>query len=51
MRRSHHALAKINVILDKESGEYRLPHHMNSLDGKYNNKQILSVKESSNIDE
>jgi large subunit ribosomal protein L32 len=44
MRRSHHALGMINVIVDKETGEYRLPHHMNSLDGKYNGRQVLSVR-------
>lgn len=42
MRRSHHALGKINVIIDKETGEYRLPHHMNVLDGKYNGRQVIS---------
>jgi len=47
MRRSHHAIAKVNVIMDKETGEYRLPHHMNILDGKYNNKQILTPKTTS----
>jgi large subunit ribosomal protein L32 len=44
MRRSHHALGMINVIIDKETGESRLPHHMNSLDGKYNGRQVLSVR-------
>lgn len=44
MRRSHHAVKSINVIIDKETGEYRLPHHMNTLDGKYNGRQVLSVK-------
>ena len=46
MRRSHHALGKINVIIDKETGEYRLPHHMNALDGKYNGR-VISIKKTS----
>ena len=27
-RRSHHAVSFANVIEDKKSGEYRLPHHV-----------------------
>ena len=45
MRRSHHALGKINVIMDSKTGEYRLPHRMLVKDGLYNNKQILTIKE------
>ncbi|MDX1923809.1 MAG: 50S ribosomal protein L32 [Rickettsiaceae bacterium] len=44
MRRSHHSLPRINVIVDKETGEYRLPHTMNVLDGKYKGRQVLSLK-------
>jgi large subunit ribosomal protein L32 len=50
MRRSHHALGKINVIIDKETGEYRLPHHMNALDGKYNG-MVISAKKTSTAEE
>ncbi|NCU45094.1 MAG: 50S ribosomal protein L32 [Candidatus Fonsibacter ubiquis] len=28
LRRSHHAVSFANVIEDKKSGEYRLPHHV-----------------------
>lgn len=45
MRRSHHAIKPINVIVDKVTGEYRLPHHINKLDGTYNGKQIIVKKE------
>ncbi len=41
MRRSHLALGKVNVIVDKETGEYRLPHHVDQSNGKYNNKSII----------
>ena len=43
MRRSHHALKSVNVVIDKESGEFKLPHHI--CDGKYNNMQIIDIKE------
>jgi len=45
MRRSHHALGKINVIADKSTGDYRLSHHINPLDGTYNGRQILVARE------
>lgn len=45
MRRSHDALSKINVIIDKDTGEYRLPHHIDLSNGSYNNKQIIIAKE------
>jgi large subunit ribosomal protein L32 len=41
MRRSSHALKKINVVIDKETGEYRLPHHMS--DGRYKTRQVLDI--------
>jgi len=42
MRRSHHALKPINVIVDKETGEYKLPHHMSMKDGTYNGREVLA---------
>jgi len=44
MRRSHLALGKTNVIVDKVSGEYRLPHHINPLDGTYNGRQVVIAR-------
>lgn len=41
MRRAHHALKPINVIVDKESGEYKLPHHMSAKDGTYNGRKVI----------
>jgi large subunit ribosomal protein L32 len=43
-RRSHDALGRINVIIDKDTGEYRLPHQMDKSSGSYNNHQIISQK-------
>jgi len=40
-RRSHHRLTAVNVIKDKKSGEYRLPHHIDLKTGTYNGKKIL----------
>ena len=40
-RRSHHRLTASNVIEDKKSGEYRLPHHIDLKTGTYNGKKVL----------
>jgi len=44
MRRSHDALSRINVIVDKDTGEYRLPHHVDTSSGEYNGKKIVTEK-------
>lgn len=44
MRRSHDALSRINVIIDKDTGEYRLPHHMDSSNKSYNNRPVIVEK-------
>ena len=44
MRRSHLALEKINVILDKESGEPRLSHRIDKSTGIYKGRQVLKTK-------
>lgn len=44
MRRAHDALKPINVIMDKDSGEYRLPHRMDKSTGSYNGRQIVVLK-------
>ena len=43
-RRSHDALGKINVIVDKDTGEYRLPHQLDKTSGGYKNRQIVMAK-------
>ena len=43
-RRSHHALKKINVVKDKESGNLRLPHRLDEATGMYRGKQIFTPK-------
>jgi large subunit ribosomal protein L32 len=43
-RRSHHALVATNIIRDKESGNLRLPHHIDEATGMYRGKQIYTPK-------
>ena len=42
-RRSHHRIPKVNMVEDKKSGEYRLPHHVDLKSGFYNGKKILDI--------
>lgn len=44
MRRSHLGLKQMNIILDKESGEPRLPHRIDRSTGSYNGRQVLKSK-------
>ena len=48
MRRSHDSLSKINVILDKDSGEPRLSHKIDLSTGMYKGRQILKKKTKEN---
>ena len=41
MRRSHLALQKINVIVDSETGEYRLPHRMCNTELTYRGRKVI----------
>ena len=43
-RRSHHALSATKVVVDKESGNLRLPHHVDEVTGMYRGKQIFTPK-------
>ena len=48
MRRSHISLAKINVIIDKESGEPRLQHKIDKSTGIYKGRQVFKKSTKSN---
>lgn len=50
MRRSHLALGKINVVIDPQSGEYKLPHHICKFDGTYNGREVVINKKIDNDD-
>lgn len=43
-RRSHHALKSTNVVVDKESGNSRLPHRLDEATGMYRGKQIAPAR-------
>lgn len=45
MRRSHHALTPTNVVEDKDTGEFRRPHHVDLKTGMYKGRQVLIRKE------
>ena len=42
-RRSHHGVAKVKIVEDKKSGEYKLSHHIDLKSGFYNGKKILDI--------
>ncbi len=48
-RRAHDAIGRVNVIIDKDTGEYRLPHQIDKTSGEYkgNRVMIAKVKEES----
>lgn len=41
-RRSHDSLRKVNVIVDKDTGEYRLPHQIDHTSGVYRGRKIVT---------
>ena len=43
-RRSHHKVKIINVVEDKKSGEFRLPHHVDLKTGFYKGRQVFEPK-------
>ena len=44
-RRSHIRFSTKNVVEDKQSGEYRLSHHIDLKTGIYKGRQILDPEE------
>ena len=46
MRRAQNMKLKpTNIVEDKKSGEYRLPHHLDLKTGMYRGRQVLDPKE------
>jgi len=43
-RRSHHALKNKKIVVDKESGNLRLPHRIDEKTGMYRGKLIVPAK-------
>ena len=50
MRRSHHALTPPTVVEDKDTGEFRRPHHIDLKTGMYRGRQVLIRKEKAEQD-
>ncbi len=48
-RRAHDALGRVNIVVNKTTGEIQLPHQV-SIDGYYKDKQVIVEKEK-NTDE
>ena len=44
-RRSHISFKEKNIIEDKNSGEYRLSHHVDLKTGFYKGRQVFEPKE------
>jgi len=51
MRRSHHALTVPGTIEDKESGEFRRPHHIDLKTGRYAGRQVVVHKEKAEAED
>ncbi len=45
-RRAHDALKTPQYYIDKDSGEPKVPHRIDSRTGTYKGRQIIDVKES-----
>ena len=45
MRRSHHVLTAPTVVEDKQSGEFRRPHHVDLKTGMYRGRQVIVKRE------
>ena len=45
MRRSHDALTPPTVVEDKDTGEFRRPHHIDLKTGMYRGRQVIVQKE------
>ena len=43
-RRSHIKFSTKNIVEDKNSGEYRLSHHLDPKTGMYKGRQVLDPK-------
>lgn len=50
-RRAHDGIRPVNVIIDSQTGEYRLPHHISLADGTYNGRDVIVDKFEEEDDE
>ena len=45
-RRSHDALKKVNIVIDRDSGEDRLPHRLDIKSGMYRGIMVIPKQTS-----
>ena len=45
MRRAQNEIFSKNIVEDKQSGEFRLSHHLDLKTGMYKGRQVLDPKE------
>ncbi len=45
-RRSHHSIKLPHLVLDPDSGEYRVAHHVCKKSGMYKGKQVIEGQET-----
>jgi large subunit ribosomal protein L32 len=50
MRRSHLAVKSISYVIDKETGEARLPHQIDQKTGRYRGRSVIITRQK-DIDE
>ncbi len=50
-RRTHHRLALPTVVEDRDTGEFRRPHHIDLKTGMYRGRQVLVQREEEPEDE
>ena len=51
MRRSHLALGVPSYVEDKDTGEFRRPHHIDLKTGMYKGRQVIVRKEKATAEE
>ena len=51
MRRAHDALSVVQVIEDKDSGEFRRPHHIDLKTGMYRGRQVIIQRQKAEAEE
>ena len=50
MRRSHDALKPPTIVEDKDTGEFRRPHHIDLKTGMYRGRQVITPKSAADED-
>lgn len=51
MRRAHDAIALPTIVEDKDSGEFRRPHHIDLKTGMYRGRQVIIQRQKAEAEE